>query len=644
MTLRPGRAMRTLHGVALIVAGTGLIVGGLVATPQRAAAAGDPVIAAAGDIACDPADPNFNGGNGSSTKCHEKYTGNQLAAGGFAAVLALGDEQYECGGAKAFSASYGPTWGVPAVKAITHPSVGNHEYFTSGGTDCGSGASGYFGYFGSAAGESGKGYYSFDVGTWHLIALNSNCGFVSCAAGSAQERWLASDLASHSNTCTLAYWHHPAFSAGPSKNGSVRPFWNDLYAAHADVVLNGHKHNYERLTTLNPSGSPDADGIREIIVGTGGVNRGLSATLYPGTEASDGTHFGVIEMTLHPTGYDWRFVSDAGQVLDSGSDTCVGGGGSSNTAPTASNASVTVDADSSNNPVTLSGRDTETCDLTFSIVTPPAGTLGSIADHPCDSGSPNTDTATVGYTPPAGFSGSDSFTYEVNDGTNDSNVATVTITVGSGGGGGGGSGISLRGSSSAANPTATTLVIPAPSGVQAGDVMLGAVAVRGAPRITAPAGWVLVREDVNGTTQKQAVYYKVAGSSEPASFTWTFSASRAAAGGIFDYAGVNTSSPIDRSGGQVTSTASTSITAPSITTTSNGDQIVGLFCITANNSVTPPGSMTERFDLASNAVSPYITSEGADQAQATAGATGARTATASVKGQSIGQLVALRPA
>jgi hypothetical protein len=246
-----------------------------------------------------------------------------VAAGLFAAVLPLGDEQYECGGAAAFAQSYDPAWGVPSVKAITYPAVGNHEYNTSGGTDCGRIATGYFGYFGAAAGDPTKGYYSYDIGTWHLIALNSNCGQVACKAGSAQETWLASDLAAHPNTCTLAYFHHPLFSAGPTTHSAVKPFWNDLYAAHADVVLNGHKHNYERLTKLNPSGAPATNGIREIIAGTGGENHSISSKLYPGTEASDGGSFGILEMTLQTGGYAWQFVSDKGQLIDGGSDACV---------------------------------------------------------------------------------------------------------------------------------------------------------------------------------------------------------------------------------------------------------------------------------------------------------------------------------
>lgn len=317
-SIRERRARRIRAVVA--VGATGALIASILLTGPPAVAAGDPVIAAAGDIACDPADSFFNGGNGTSTHCHEKYTAQQLVNGGFSKVLALGDTQYDCGGSAAYGQSYDPTWG--AVKAKTSPVIGNHEYDTSGGTDCGRGGAGYFGYFGSIAGGPG-GYYSFDVGTWHLIALNANCSQVACKAGSAQETWLKNDLATHPATCTLAFWHQPRFSAGPSTLANLLPFWNDLYAAHADVVLNGHKHNYQRLTKLDPSGKPDPNGIREWVVGTGGDDHSLGSKLFPGTEASDGKHFGILTMTLHPGSYDWQFIADNGTVIDNGSAGCV---------------------------------------------------------------------------------------------------------------------------------------------------------------------------------------------------------------------------------------------------------------------------------------------------------------------------------
>jgi hypothetical protein len=288
----------------------------------------DPVIAAAGDIACDPTDPHYHGGVGDSKHCHMTNTGNQVENGSFGAVLALGDTQYECGGLSAFNMVYAATWGKAALKAMTHPAIGNHEYDTSGGTDCDTSgkAGGYFGYFGAAAGDPTTADYSFDVGTWHLIALNSNCHKVSCSAGSAQETWLKADLAAHSNTCTLAFYHHSRFSSGRtgwSTNEKLLPFWNDLYAAHADVVLNGHHHFYERMKKLDPRGNSKSDGIRQLTVGTGGINNGNAQIAYPGSEFRDWTHFGILKLTLHPSSYDWAFVSDDGTVLDSGTDACV---------------------------------------------------------------------------------------------------------------------------------------------------------------------------------------------------------------------------------------------------------------------------------------------------------------------------------
>ena len=177
------------------------------------AAGAYPVVAAAGDIACDPLSPSFNQGFGTATACRQAATASLLSGGNLAAVLALGDNQYECGGATAWQQSYEPSWG--RIKSITRPVPGNHEYQESGGTGCSSpniDAPGYFGYFGPLAGEPGKGYYSFDLGAWHLVALNSNCGKVGgCGPGSLQDQWLRQDLAASSARCTLAYWHHPFF-------------------------------------------------------------------------------------------------------------------------------------------------------------------------------------------------------------------------------------------------------------------------------------------------------------------------------------------------------------------------------------------------------------------------------------------------
>jgi len=147
------------------------------------------VVAAAGDVACDPSDPNYHGGTGSSTACRELYTSNVLVNGDFDAVLALGDLQYNSGSLIDFNAVYDPTWG--RVRSITYPVVGNHEYGQSN-------ASGYFQYFGSRAGQAGKGWYSFDLGSWHIVAINSECDQTGgCGTGSPEETWLRADLAAH---------------------------------------------------------------------------------------------------------------------------------------------------------------------------------------------------------------------------------------------------------------------------------------------------------------------------------------------------------------------------------------------------------------------------------------------------------------
>lgn len=279
--------------------------------------ASPPILGAAGDIACDPVDASFNGGNGTATACRMKATSDLLLGLGLTAVLLLGDNQYEDGAAAKYQASYHPSWG--RLKAITKPIPGNHDYGTPG-------AAAYFSYFGAAAGDPAKGYYSYDLGGWHLIALNSNCGAVGgCGAGSPQTKWLAADLAAHPGVCTLAYWHHPRFSSGPHGNDATYDaFWQALYTAHADVVLNGHDHIYERFAPQTPAGTADPlQGIRQFTVGTGGKNLTSISVVQPNSEVRNASAFGVLEMTLHPNGYTWRFLSAAGgAVLDQGESLC----------------------------------------------------------------------------------------------------------------------------------------------------------------------------------------------------------------------------------------------------------------------------------------------------------------------------------
>ncbi len=288
----------------------------------------DPTIGAAGDIACDPASPKFNGGNGTSSSCRMKYVAKLLDTSGLSDVLAVGDTQYNDGAFDKYGLSYDPSWG--RVKDITHPTPGDHEYDTPG-------AAGYFQYFGSAAVDSvsGKSYYSFDIPTsdaakpWHVISLNSNCPKIGgCGPNSSEYKWLVADLAAHPATCTLAFSYKGRFSSGMHGSyATYEPFWQALYAAHADIVLDGHDHDYERFAPQTPVGVADPQhGIREFIVGTGGVSTqqfGVPGGIANSEYRQQPGRFGALLLTLHPSGYNWAFKAPGGSVLDSGTSSCV---------------------------------------------------------------------------------------------------------------------------------------------------------------------------------------------------------------------------------------------------------------------------------------------------------------------------------
>ena len=269
------------------------------------------VVAAVGDIACPPTSTT------TPDACRQMATSDLLVGATPDAVITLGDNQYNNGESSNFNLSYDPSWG--RYKAITKPSPGNHDYNTAG-------AAGYYGYFGAAAGDPSKGYYSFNLGGWHIIALNSNCAYVSCSAGSTQEQWLRADLAANPAPCTLAFWHHPRFTSGTghSNDISVTPFWQALYDYGADVVLSGHVHNYERFAPQAPNGAADSvRGIREFVVGTGGKSLYASGAGITNSEVRNGSTFGVLKLTLRPTGYDWAFTPEAGKTFtDTGSHAC----------------------------------------------------------------------------------------------------------------------------------------------------------------------------------------------------------------------------------------------------------------------------------------------------------------------------------
>jgi hypothetical protein len=233
-------------------------------------------------------------------------------------VYTLGDNVYEFGTDAEFANCYNPSWG--RHKARTMPTPGNHEYFTAG-------ASGYYNYFGAAAGEPARGYYSYDLGAWHIVALNSMCENVGgCGATSPMVTWLRQDLAANPSSCTLAYWHHPVFTSG-SEHGTdpkMIPSWNALYAAGAEAILSGHSHNYERFAPQTSSGVADpAQGIREFVVGTGGRSHQTFSTIRANSQVRNSDTYGVLKLTLHPSSYDWQFVPEAGKTFsDSGSGSC----------------------------------------------------------------------------------------------------------------------------------------------------------------------------------------------------------------------------------------------------------------------------------------------------------------------------------
>lgn len=234
-------------------------------------------------------------------------------------VFTVGDNAYDSGSASDYTKYYEPTWG--RHKAKTRPSPGNHDYRTSN-------ASGYFAYFGAAAGDPAKGYYSYEAGAWHVVVLNTSgdgvCAKVACGAGSAQERWLRADLAASTKQCTVAYWHHPRFSRGQhGDNAGVGALWQALYDDGAELILQGHDHNYQRWKLLDPSGGVDtAKGIRSFVVGTGGKNAYTLGT-HRNLEASQTGTPGVLKLTLRAGNYDWQFVSVAGKTYtDAGSGNC----------------------------------------------------------------------------------------------------------------------------------------------------------------------------------------------------------------------------------------------------------------------------------------------------------------------------------
>jgi hypothetical protein len=280
------------------------------------APAADPVVVAAGDIVCGT-------GTLAGLPCKQAATAALIGQVNPAAVLLLGDNQYENATLSDFNTYYAPTWGV--YKSITFPAAGNHEYQTAG-------AAGYFDYFNGPgaqtgrAGDRSKGYYSVNVGSWHIVALNSNCDFIDgCGSGSPQEQWLRADLAANPAVCTLAFWHHPRFSSGShGNNASMQAIWQALYDNGADLVLAGHDHDFERFAPQTATGVLDnARGLRSFVLGTGGKETAAFGTIRANSELRNNSSLGVLKLTLHATSLDWLFVPVPGNTLaDAGTAQC----------------------------------------------------------------------------------------------------------------------------------------------------------------------------------------------------------------------------------------------------------------------------------------------------------------------------------
>lgn len=266
------------------------------------------IVAAAGDISCGDR-------SNSDGQCQDKQTAELIDNINPDLVLALGDLQYSGASLELFNKYYDQSWGT--FKEITRPALGNHEYENTG-------AQGYFDYFQNVAGDQGGGYYSFDLGKWHLVSLNSNCWAVGgCGSNSKQYLWLQQDLEKNSTQCSLVYYHHPLFSSGQhGPNQDMRQIWELMDKSGVDVVLSGHDHLYERFSTQDSQGRFDPNGIKQFTVGTGGRNLYRFVRIMPNSEFRDSQNFGVLKLTLKPTEYNWEFRSIQDKVLDFGAATC----------------------------------------------------------------------------------------------------------------------------------------------------------------------------------------------------------------------------------------------------------------------------------------------------------------------------------
>jgi len=497
----------------------------------------DPVFIGAGDIAdCS----EFSGDEATAALLDNQPDG---------LVFTVGDNVYPNGTPTEYANCYDPSWG--RAKARTRPVLGDHDY--ADGAD--PNATGYFGYFqqqlapyGAAALDPTRGWYSYDVGAWHVAVVNADCGTgdgsLLCSQD-AQEAWLRSDLSTHTNLCKLAIVHEPRWSSG-SVHGNqafVQRYWQAAYDNGVDIVLSGSEHIYERFAPQDGAGHLDTQyGVREFIVGTGGESHYGIGTIQPNSQVRNTDTYGVLKLTLHPTSYDYQFVPEAGKTFtDSGSDPCHA------TAPP----------------------------------TPGVPLVRSVASN---------------------------------------------------------AGNSLQ-----------SITINKPAGTAQGDALVAIISHQsGSNRsMTAPAGWTAIAgTDVyEGTNAHIHAWYRVAGASEPASYTFTITGGdgRDTAGGIIAISGANQATPINASAGQSNgSTSSTSVPAPSITTTMPDTLLIYAGSGATAASYTAPGNMAEQFDRTTSGTY-KVSIEAATQSLAASGATGTRTALASTSMRSVGIMLAVRP-
>ena len=320
------RANRRRSRIGWAVAVVGLAV---LALALLRACAPAPVVTviAVGDMACNPADPNFNDGRGANGECAAQAVSDEAVARQPDLLLGLGDYQYEVASAGDYAAGYAPTWG--RLKEITRPAIGNQELKVNK-------ASTFYGYFGEVAPEQ-PGYYSYDIGDWHAVVLNTNCTVVEggCGPDSPQLAWLRQDLADNTGRCIVAYGHHPRWSNGiGGPDNRLDPFYTAMVDGGVTLYLSGHEADYERFPPLDHAHQPDPNGVTQFVVGTGGQvlyepqegDAPWRDTFEPiPSEFFDASNHGFLELTLEDGSYAWNFVTAGGETVDSGSAPCVGG-------------------------------------------------------------------------------------------------------------------------------------------------------------------------------------------------------------------------------------------------------------------------------------------------------------------------------